>query len=374
MASRTIETVTRARVIAVLVVCLSLLGLLMIGSASTVDALRDFGDKWYYLRLQSIWWLVGITSFFIVSRIPYQRLEKYALPFLIINAIFLLIVILPIGPKVLGARRWISIGQFTFQPAELAKLSFCLYFASLFKKGRLVFSSFAVVVGATVLLVMLEPDLGTTLVLVGISLAIYFFRGQELLKLFALTPVMLAVLVGLILISPYRRDRLFTYLNHARDPQGSSYHIRQVLLSFGSGGWFGTGLGQSRQKYEFLPEVTTDSIFAVLSEELGFVGGAVLILAYLLLVLNGLSVARDAPTSFGQNMAVGITSWIGIQAFINLSSMVALFPLTGIPLPFLSYGGSALVIILLSSGILVNIAASHDQNSHFHRRSPQQRS
>ncbi len=328
----------------------------MVGSSSVVDAARDFGDKWYYLKLQSGWAVIGLVGFFLISRIPYQKLEKFSAPLLLVTLLLLALVLIPgLGSKLLGARRWLNLGFFSFQPAELAKLTLAIYFSSLLKKTTR-FWPFAFILCLVGFLIMLEPDLGTTLILVGSSLITYFGSGGQLRYLGLVMPVLALLLGGLILFSPYRLNRLKTFFDYSRDPLGSSYHIRQVLLSLGSGGVFGVGLGQSKQKYEFLPEATTDSIFAVIGEELGLVGGLAVITAFLIFIRQGFSVIRSVPDQFGANLALGLTSWISLQALVNLGAMVAIIPLTGVPLPFISYGGSSLVLVLLASGILVNIA------------------
>jgi cell division protein FtsW len=332
----------------------------MVGNASVVDALRDFGDKWHYLKLQSGWAVLGMIGFFIASIYPHKKFEKFAPAIMLMTVLLLIVVLIPgVGSKLLGARRWISFGGFTFQPAELAKLATAIYLGSLLKKPQEKFVPFLVALAGLAGLIMLEPDLGTTIVVVGMSLLTFFGAGGKVRSLLGLVPVVLLVGAALVVVSPYRLNRLKTFLDSSADPQGSSYHIRQVLLSVGSGGVFGVGIGQSRQKYEFLPEVTTDSIFAIAAEELGLIGSVILILTYLLLIIQGLKVAQNSSDQFSSNLALAITSWIGVQAFVNIAAMVALVPLTGIPLPFISYGGSALVVLLFASGILVNIAKSN---------------
>lgn len=348
----------RFSLITYLVIGLTLVGLMVIASASVVSAARDFGDKWYYLKLQSVWAGVGLILFFIGTRLPYRKLTKTGPIWLGLSLITLLAVLIPgIGSKIMGARRWINLGFISFQPTELAKFSLCVYFASLFKKARPTFTAFIVVTVGVAGLVMLQPDLGTALVIIGLSLIIYFGSGGELKRFFIFAPIAIIVVSFLIFFSSYRRDRLSTFLNPHSDPLGTSYHIRQVLISLGSGGFWGVGFGESRQKYGFLPEVTTDSIFAVIAEEWGFVGAFVLICAYLMLIMQGFEVSKNASSLFGSVLSLGITSWIGVQTVINLAAMVALFPLTGIPLPYISYGGTSLVLLLFASGILVNIAA-----------------
>ena len=339
-----------------LVLGLTFFGVIMVGNASVVEAFRDFGDKFYYLRQQIIWALLGLSAFFVFSFFDYRKLKKLALPLILFSFITLILVLIPgIGTKALGARRWLALGFFSFQPSELTKLTFILYLSSFFASKKK-FWPFLFVLAALLLLIMLQPDLGTAVILAVTSLIIYFTSGAPLL-LIGLTGFLgLAGGAGLIFSSAYRRERLMTFLDPSRDPLGASYHIRQILIAIGSGGLFGVGLGQSRQKHEYLPEASTDSIFAVVAEELGFLGAVSILIIFLLLVWRGIRIAKEAPDDFGKLLAVGITTWIGFQALVNLSAMVALVPLTGVPLPFISYGGSSLVLSLTAMGILVNIS------------------
>jgi len=342
--------------LAALVLGLTVFGVIMVGNASVVEAYRDFGDKLYYFHLQIRWAGIGVLGFLFGLLFDYRRLKTFAVPLLILTLIFLGAVLLPfLGTQALGARRWLVIGNFNFQPAELAKFAFILWSAAFLsmKKKLLPFLTVLILLSG---LIMLEPDLGTTVIILGVGLMIYFLSGAPLWQFCLLA--LLAVLsgLGLIFSSSYRKDRLLTFLNPTRDPLGASYHIRQILIALGSGGIFGLGLGQSRQKYEYLPEAATDSIFAVIAEETGFIGGALIILAFLFLIWRGLKIAQHAPDEFGRLLAAGITTWLGFQAFINLAAMVALVPLTGLPLPFISYGGSSLVLNLTAAGILLNIS------------------
>lgn len=335
---------------------LTTFGLLMVYNASIVEAFRDFGDKFYYLKFQLVWVLVGLVGLFIFSCLDYHILRKVALPMFVLNLVLLILVLIPgIGLKTKGARRWFDFGPFTFQPTESLKTVLSLYLASWLSHKRS-FSSFLLVIGITFGLIVAQPDLGTAVIIIGASFLIYYVSGARVLPFLGVSFLAFSVGLGLVLISPYRKARLLTFFDPTGDPLGSSYHIRQTLLAIGSGGLWGRGLGQSRQKYQYLPEATADSIFAVVAEEAGFVGGAALILAFSLLIWRGLHAAQRAPDIFGRLLATGIVSWLTIQIFVNLASMVALAPLTGIPLPFISYGGSSLVITLTSIGILLNIS------------------
>lgn len=336
---------------------LLLFGIIMVGNASFASAAADFGNKWYYLRLQVVWSGIGLIGMFIASKINLKRFPELSFYFLLFNLFLLLIVLIPgIGIKLLGARRWLGFGILTFQPAELIKLAMILYLPRMLLDSRFKLLSFFGLLGLVCGLVALEPDMGTAMITFFVSMSMYFASGQSLKPLVYISPILGLIFTVFILLSPYRLERLKTFFDYSRDPMGSSYHIRQALLGIGSGGFWGAGFGQSKQKYQFLPEVTTDSIFAVVAEELGFVGATGLILSFLYLIHQGLEIAKNTTNEYLSLVAVGITSWIGWQAVINIAAMTALVPLTGIPLPFISYGGSSLIVLLSAVGLLINIA------------------
>lgn len=339
-------------------VLVALFGILMVYDSSVVIAIRDFSDQYYYAREQLKWLIVGLIALTIFSRIHYRLWYHLALPLLAGTIVLLLAVFIPgIGVHALGAHRWINFGFTVLQPAELTKLVLIIYLSAWFshhEQKRL--GPFLLLLGSVVGLVILEPDLGTSIILLAIAFSMYFFSGASLYQFGFLIPITLVGVGLLAIVSPYRMQRLLTFFNPNHDPLGASYQIRQVLLALGSGGLFGLGIGQSRQKYEYLPEANTDSIFAIIGEEIGFFGSLVVVAAFLFIVWRGFRIASRAPDAFGRLLALGISSWIGIQAVINLSAMVALIPLTGVPLPLISYGGSSLIILLSAIGILVNIS------------------
>lgn len=338
------------------VIFLSLFGLVMIYNASVVEAMRDFGNKYYYLKNQTVWLVIGIVGFAFFSLFNYRHLEKIAPLLFFINILLLILVLVPgVGVKVLGARRRIDFGFFAFQPAEMVKLTLVLYLSSWLKEKRHILPFLGLIVGILGLII-LEPDLGTAVVVISTAFALYFVAESSWFKSLFLVILMIAGFLFLSFSSPYRRERFLTFLDPTQDPLGSSYHIRQILIALGSGGLWGKGAGHSRQKYEYLPEATTDSIFAIIAEETGFLGSLMLILAFLFFSLRGFTIAQNAPCLFSRLIAIGITFWLSFQVLINLSAMVALIPLTGIPLPFISYGGSALVVSLAGVGILLNIS------------------
>ena len=347
--------------LALVVFGLVLFGLLMVYDASVVEAYQKFSDKYFYLKQQARWIVLGLFSGLIFTKLDYKKLAKIAGIGMLIAIFLLVLVLIPgAGTKTLGAKRWINIAGFSLQPAELTKIIFVLYLASWLSKQRR-FLPFLVLSGLILGLIVLQPDLGTAVVIITSGFLVYFAAGAPLFYVSLLA--LLGVLGGLVLVwmSPYRRQRLLTFLDPTSDPLGASYHIRQILIAVGSGGLFGLGLGKSRQKYEYLPAATTDSIFAVIAEEAGFFVSLIVILAFLFIIWRGISIAKETPDRFGQLLAVGITSWLGIQSLINLAAMVALVPLTGVPLPFISYGGSSMVVSLTAVGILLNISKNRVQ-------------
>jgi len=333
---------------------LVIFGVLMVYNASVIQAFRDFSDKFYFARLQAIWAGVGFASLLIASRLPLKIIEKLSLPAFIVSVLLLVAVFIPsLGSQIKGAQRWLSLGPITIQPSELVKLTFVMYLATWLKDKQKLWP-FLVISGIILGLVMAQPDLGTSIVVITTAFSIYFISGAPITSLIAIGFTSFLSGVGLILSSPYRKQRLLTFFNPTSDPLGASYHIRQILIALGSGGLLGVGIGRSRQKYEYLPEATTDSIFAVIAEEVGFIGSAIIILLFLVILYRGFTIAKNARTPYASLLAAGITSWIGIQTFLNLSAMVALVPLTGLPLPFISYGGSSLISVMTGVGILLN--------------------
>lgn len=340
------------------IILLSIIGLLSVYESSVAIALRDFSDQYYYVKEQIQWFIAGFIVMIAASFIDYRHYRAVSFPFFVISMIFLLAVFLPgIGVKAYGAHRWIDVGFINFQPAEIAKLSFILYLSAwLSGEGNKKLLPFFLLLSVIVGLIVIEPDLGTAIVVLATGLLLYFFSGAPLFHFWLIAPVVLSGVLLFVFIAPYRVRRLMTFLNPESDPLGASYQIRQILLALGSGNLFGVGIGRSRQKYTFLPEANTDSIFAIIGEEIGFIGSTIVIGIFLFLLWRGYRVAAGAPDSFGRLLALGISSWIGVQTAINLSSTVALIPLTGVPLPFISYGGSSLIVFFASIGILLNVS------------------
>lgn len=337
----------------ILVACL---GLVAIYDASVIDAFRTFGDKFHYVKQQTIWICIGVVVALITSSIPTEFIKKNV-HLIYGGALFLAIIVLipGIGSKYLGARRWIDIGITVIQPSELLKIGLVMYLAKWLESERNL-KQFLSFIGLNIFLVMLEPDLGTSIIIIGTSFMMYYLSGAKTKDIAIFSAVLLLAISTLILISPYRIDRLKTFLDPTADPLGSSYHINQILYGLGSGGFNGVGLGKSRQKYAYLPEATTDSIFVIVAEELGFLGSSLLIISLVTLLLFSFRVAMNVHEKFDKLLASSVSLLFLIQIFVNLSSMVALVPLTGVPLPFISYGGSSLITNFIALGLLINIA------------------
>ncbi|NCP47037.1 hypothetical protein AUJ42_00855 [Candidatus Collierbacteria bacterium CG1_02_44_10] len=331
-------------------------GLLAIYDASVIDAYRTFGDKFHYVKQQVIWLIVGILAALITSNIPISWIKKNAHLLYAATLVLMFLVLIPgIGSKFLGARRWLVLGPMILQPSELLKISFAIYLAKWLEVDRNL-KQFLLLVGLNSLLIMLQPDLGTAIIIIGVSFLIYYLSGAKLKEIFSFIAILLVTISLLIISSPYRLSRIKTFVDPTSDPLGSSYHINQVLYGLGSGGVSGVGLGRSRQKYAYLPEATTDSIFVIIAEEFGFIGSALFIIVLVGLTVSSFKVSLSAGDKFDKLLGSGISLLFLLQIFVNLSSMVALTPLTGIPLPFISYGGSSLVTNFIALGVLINLS------------------
>ena len=342
----------------VLPLTLSIVGLFFVFEASSVRSITERGDAFYFLKLQAVWLFLGLTVMFFFSRFDYHRLYFFSFPSMFLALVSLMIVLIPgIGSQVGGARRWIDIGPVSFQPTELAKFSVVIYLSSWFvnyEKKR--FFTFLSLLGVLIFLIILQPDMGTAIIIFALSIIVYYLAGVETYYLLFLIPAAIAGFFVLVKISPYRFKRLLAFINPALDPQGISYHINQILISLSNGGLFGQGLGASRQKYLFLPEAHTDSIFAIIAEEIGFLGSFILIATFIYLILTIFKVIERAPDRFARLLAGGIFAYFCLQIIINLAGMTNLLPLTGVPLPFISYGGSNMLVSYALIGILLNIS------------------
>ncbi len=353
-----------AKTLTIIIFILIVFGLIMLSSAGVVDGQKRFGSSYYYFTHQLLYGVFpGLFLFFIFSKIDYKFWKKIALPLMIAVTGLLVLVFMPgIGYGLKGAQRWIDLRFFTFQPSEILKLILIIYLAAWFsrREGRIDHGPQSVIPFFIVLsfigaLLLMQPDLGTLALVVLIAMSLYFFAGVKLTHFLILILILGILLGAMAIVSPYRLNRLKTFLNPEVDKQGISYHVNQAMIGIGSGGLFGLGFGQSRQKFNYLPEPVGDSIFAIVVEELGFVGGMFLVGLFVFLALTLASVARNA-SSFGRLFIMGIAVWISGQAFINIMAISGFIPLTGLPLPFISFGSSSLVSILAGLGIVLNVA------------------
>lgn len=339
-------------------VILSIIGLFFVFEASSVRSFGEYGNSLHYVKLQFIWIVLGVGLMMFVSFFNYHKWYYIAFILMSSTIIFLLMVLIPgVGAQAGGARRWIDLGVINFQPTELAKLSVVIYLSSWFiHRERKRFFSFLILLSILMILIVLQPDMGTGLIVFFLAVIIYFLAGIDLHYLLFLVPASFASFFVLVKISPYRFKRILAFFNPSLDPLGITYHVNQILISLSNGGLIGQGIGISRQKYLFLPEAHTDSIFAIVCEEFGFIGGALLIGTFMYFVYTIYKVASHAPDRYGRLLASGIFAFFNLQIIINLSGMTTLLPLTGVPLPFISYGGSNLLVSFIFLGILLNIA------------------
>ena len=340
-------------------------GVFTLASASLGLLLEEGGGVTRVVARQALSGIgVGGVLFLLTSRMRYQRWRTVALPFFLFALALSFLVFVPgIGFGASGARRWIAAGPLFFQPTELLKFAFVVYLSSWlagrqrevgrFREGFLPFVLLLALVGVVF---VLQPDIGTFGALAATAVFLFYIGGGRLRHLLLLLPIVLLALGALALTEPYRLSRVATFLHLAEDPQGAGYHIRQALIAIGSGGFWGRGFGMGRQKFNYLPEPTGDSIFAVLGEEFGFMGSVLLVAALSAFALRGFVISRRAPDSFGRLLGSGIVILIIIQSFINIAAMIGLVPLTGLPLIFISQGGSALAVALAEVGVVANIS------------------
>ena len=339
------------------------IGLVMVFSASSATAYAEHGDIAYYVKRQLVWLLVGSVAAFAVYRMDLSRLKRAA-PYLLIGAfVGLLLVFVPhVGVGVNGGRRWVGVSSLSFEPSEFAKLALVVYLAAILSnRGERITSltrglfPLCVPVLLMAVLILKEPDMGTASLLVFVAFTMFFAAGARVFHLVAILAVTAPLAIVSVIASPYRRARVFAFLDPWKDPQNTGFHIVQSLLALGSGGFFGMGLGASRAKFFYLPEQYTDFIFSVLGEELGLVGAFAVVTLFVAFAYRAVRIALAAPDRFGYFLAIGCGAMIAIQAFINIGVVTSSWPVTGVPLPFVSFGGSSLVVNLIAVALIANV-------------------
>ena len=352
----------------------------MIANSTVITSKSLYGQPYKFVLLQLGWVSVGLVCLFAFLKFDYRNLSKISYILFVVNVLFLILLAItgilpcsnkmPFAPCINGANRWFFLnpppfppipflGVLGFQPGELAKLTIVLYLAIQLSKNierkKDLFMVYIVISGLLAGLILLQPNMSTAMMVFALGTIIYFVSGAPLKPILIMVPIMSILVGAVIMTSPYRKQRLMSLFSGDSSESGTSYHVKQALVALGSGGVAGVGLGQSKQKYQYLPEVASDSIFALIGEEFGFIGATLLVFAYLYFIYRGFIVAKKAPDLLGKLLAIGISSWFGIQFLINVASMTKIIPLTGVPIPLISYGGSSMVFSLMALGILANI-------------------
>ena len=353
--------------LAAAVVLLSI-GVVMVYSASAIMAADRFRDPYFFLKKQLFWAALGGACLWGALRTDYRRIERFMLPLLIVAGVLLVLVLIPpFGQSINGTRRWLRFGPVSFQPAELAKLALVVFLATFLarRKDDLedLWKGFVpplAVASGFALLVVVQPDLGNAVTLVALTFALMFLAGSRLSHLSMVLVAALPLVIAAVLLAPYRMRRVMAFMDPWQDPRGSGFQIIQSWLALGSGGLFGRGIGDSRQKLFYLPEAHTDFIFAIIGEEGGFVAAILVLGLFVVFVWRGLRIGLRAPDAFGAYLALGITVMLATQIFVNLGAVTGLLPTKGLPLPFISFGGSALVVTMLATGVLLNISQHAD--------------
>ena len=351
-------------VLLLLTLALTFIGLIMVLSASTVTGLQETGTPWFYLQRQGMWAILGLLAMGVVMRLDYRDLARFAPALMVGTTGMLIAVLLPgFGVSANGATRWLAIGPFTVQPSEFAKLSLALFVADLIsRRAHLVHDNRAVLAPVMVVsliiagLVLLQPSQGTASIIVAMGLILLYLGGVSVWSLGSVSIGLMGLFMTFALTTPYRRARLLSWRDPFNDPDGAGYQTVQSLVGVASGSLEGVGLGAGRAKWGFLPFAHTDFIFSVIAEELGFIGALTLILLYVGLVLFGMRVALAAPDRLGMLLAGGITTAIAMQAFINIGAAINVLPISGVTLPFVSMGGSSLMVNLAAMGIVLNVS------------------
>jgi cell division protein FtsW len=343
-------------------------GVVMVYSASAIVAAERFRDPYFFLKKQVFWAVLGCAALWAALQVDYRALDRWKLPLLLAAGVLLVLVLVPpFGQSINGTRRWLRFGSVSFQPAELAKLALVVFLAGFLARRRETLESFGRgflpplgVAAGFAALVVAQPDLGNAVTLLALTFALLFLAGSRVGHLSVVLLAALPLVVVAVLAAPYRVRRVMTFVDPWQDPRGSGFQIIQSWLALGAGGVFGVGIGESRQKLFYLPEAHTDFIFSILGEELGLLGALAVLALFVVLVWRGLRIGLRAPDAFGAYLALGITVLLATQTVVNLGVVTGLLPTKGLPLPFISFGGSALVMTMLATGVLLNISQHAD--------------
>ncbi len=347
---------------------LATIGTIMIYSASSILSMERFHDGQFFLKKQLFFLAIGLAGMALSTRLPYYKLRKLAWPGVIFSAFLLVLIMAPhMGIKAGGAVRWLNLGVFSFQVSEMVKIALIIFLASFFTENYTQVRNFkqgivipSCVTGLLIVLIIFQPDFGTSVILAIIVFIMIYLAGGRIVHLAALIAIFAPAALWLLLHKSYRLARLTTFLNPWQDPQRSGFQIIQSLLSFGTGGLFGVGIGDGMQKLFYLPEPHTDFIFSVIAEESGFLGVGFILLLYIIIIFRGFRISLKAPDIFGNLLAAGLTALIALEAFINIAGVMGIVPLKGLALPFLSYGGTSLIMSMILIGILLNISSYED--------------
>ncbi len=344
------------------------IGLVMVFSSSAVTANVNYGDAYYFFKKQLMWAVIGIAAMIVVMKLNFTRLKDFAIPLMIFSIICLILVVTPLGVDVKGSSRWFALGPMRFSPSELAKVSMVMFLAramemklgkiTSFTAGVLPFLAMVVI---TCGLIMLQPDLGTAFTIAATVFFMLLVAGAKWSHLGAIMLTGIGAVAAAIAVAPYRMERVVAFLNPWKYASDEGFQTIQSLYALGSGGLFGMGLGRSRQKFFYLPEQHTDFIFAILGEELGFIGCTVVVALFLLFAWRGYKIAINAPDNFSRLLAAGLTTIIVFQAIVNIAVVSGALPVTGITLPFISYGGTSLLFTMVMVGLLLNISRYSSQ-------------
>lgn len=345
------------------VMVLNVIGVVMVLSASSVVSISSYGSAWHVFERQLIWTALGAVAFFVAFRLDYRRWQQWSLPLVVAAVALCAIVLLPnVGIMVGGSRRWLGLGWMRFQPSELAKLAVLIYAADLLTRRKDDLADWRVVLRPVLMvfatlgaLVYIEPDLDSTVVLGLITVSVLIAGGVRLRHLGTLFAAGFGLAAIMAVAEPYRRARVLTFLHPTADASNAGYQILQSLTALGEGGVTGVGLGAGRAKWHFLPNAHTDFVFSIIGEELGLIGCLLVLSLFVAFAVCGIAIALRTPDRFGMLLAAGITVWVTAQAAINIAGVIGLLPVSGIPLPFVSFGGSSLAITMLASGLLANI-------------------